>query len=432
MSETPAISLRGGRLIDPANGVDEIVDLHIAGGRVAAVGAAPQGFETEITLDVRGKVVCPGLIDLSARVREPGLEHKATIASETAAAAHAGITTLCCPPDTDPVIDTPAVATLIRRRAQRIGHARLIPLGALTMGLEGKQLSEMAALKQAGCPAMSNALEPITSTLVLRRALEYASTFDLPVMLCPEDPYLREGGCIAEGRVSTRLGLPGIPEAAETVAIARDAALAEQSGARIHFRGLSSGAGARMLGRLRYDNPRISADTAIHHLFLTEMDVDGFNALCHVRPPLRTTADRDALREAVARGTISALCSDHQPHEADAKNAPFQETAPGISGLDTLLPLTLKLVDEGVLDLPTAIARLTAGPADALGLARGRLNPGADADVCVFDPDAHWILSPDSFASQGHNSPFVGWEFRGRVTHTLLAGRLVHAEEKPS
>ena len=428
MNDTPSITLRGGRLIDPANHIDEVADLHIADGKVQAVGAAPEGFRAEILLNASGRVVCPGLIDLSARVREPGLEHKATIASETAAAARAGITTLCCPPDTDPVIDTPAVATLIRRRAQHLGHARLIPLGALTQGLRGEQLSEMAALKAAGCAALSNAMAPIRNTLVLRRALEYATTFELPVMLHPEDADLHDHGCIAEGRVSTRLGLPGVPEAAETVAIARDAALAEHSGARIHFRGLSSGTGARMLGRLRFDNPRISADTAIHHLFLTEMDVDGFNALCHVQPPLRTGSDRDALRDAVGRGVISALCSDHQPHEPDAKNAPFQETAPGISGLDTLLPLLLKLVDEGVLDLPDAIARVTSGPADILRLPLGRLNPGAPADVCVFDPGAHWILGADTLASRGHNTPFMGWEFRGRVTHTLLDGRIVHSE----
>ncbi len=425
MAESEYISIRGGRLIDPANGIDAFLDLHIAQGEVVAVGPAPAGFSPDRVLEADGQVVCPGIIDLCARVREPGLEHKATIASETMAAASAGITTLCCPPDTDPVIDTPAVAQLIYQTAQRRGAARVLPAGALTQGLAGKQITEMAALKRAGCPVMSHADRPIANTQVQRRAMEYAASFDLTVFLHPEDAWLREGGCVHEGQVGTRLGLPGIPQAAETVAVARDLALAEQTGARIHFRGLSTARATEMLAEARQRQIAASADVSAHQLILTEADVDGFDANCRVIPPLRTLADRDALRRAVADGTISAICSDHQPHDADAKLAPFPAAAPGMSALETLLPLVLGLVAEGIMDLPTAIARLTWGPAEILGLPLGRLDQGRSADICIFDPQAVWTLTEADLVSRGRNTPFIGRSFQGRVTWTLFQGRVV-------
>lgn len=425
MATSATISIRNGRLIDPASGFDAEADLHLAEGRVAAVGAAPPGFHPERTLDARGCLVFPGVVDLSARLREPGLEHKATIASETRAAAAAGITTLCCPPDTSPVIDTPAVAQLIQQTAARHGYARVLPAGALTRGLEGQVLAEIAALKHAGCPVLSQAARPIRATHVARRALEYAATFGMSVFLQPVDADLAEGGCVHEGAVSARLGLPGIPEAAETVAVARDLALAEQTGARIHFRGLSTARALAMLIEARARGVQASADVAIHQLLLTEQHVAGFDADCHVLPPLRTRADRDALRAALARGDLLALCSDHQPHDADAKLAPFPETAPGMSALETLLPLALRLVEEQVLDLPTLIARLTLGPAEILGQRLGRLGAGERADVCVFDPGMVWTPGPDTLFSQGENSPFMGSELHGRVRWTLLDGRVV-------
>lgn len=425
MANSDRISLRGGRLIDPTNGIDCKADLHLADGRVLAVGEAPAGFHPERIIDVRGRIVCPGFVDLSARLREPGLEQKATIASETRAAAAAGITTLCCPPDTSPVIDTPAVAQLIQQTAQRHGFARVVPAGAMTQGLEGRQITEMAALRHAGCPVLSQADQPIRSAQVQRRAMEYAATFGLTLFLHPQDPDLTSGGCAHEGRMSTRLGLPGIPEAAETVAIARDLALAGQTGARIHFRGLSTARAAAILAAARGRGVRASGDVSIHQLFLTEEALEGFNANCHLVPPLRTRADRDALRQAVAAGELAAICSDHQPHDADAKLLPFPETAPGISGLETLLPLALRLVSEGALDLPGVIARLTSGPAGVLGLDLGHLSPGATADVCVFDPHACWIPTPETLVSHGENSPFLYQEMHGRVTATLLEGRLV-------
>jgi dihydroorotase len=427
MDRSTRISIRGGRLIDPANGVDGELDLHIEAGQVVGVGSAPVGFQADRILDARGLVVCPGLIDLCARLREPGAEHKATIRSETAAAAAAGITTLCCPPDTQPIIDTAAVAQLIQQTAQHWGKARVLPTGALTRGLMGEEISEMAALKRAGCVAMSNADHYIRNTLVQRRALEYAATFDLTTFLRPEDSYLRDQGCVHEGRVAARLGLPAIPVAAETVALARDLALAEQTGARLHFRGLSAARSCRMLAQAQQERLAVSADVSAHQLHLTEMDVEGFDSNCHLSPPLRTPTDRAALREAVAGGQIIAICSDHQPHEPDAKERPFPATESGISALETLLPLTLRLVQEGTLDLATALARLTVGPAAVLGLPFGRLDVGRVADVCVFDPLITWELSPETLVSHGRNSPFLGWEFQGRAAYTLLGGQLVYA-----
>lgn len=421
-----SISIVNGRLIDPAHGIDDQLDLHIDGTTVVGIGDAPAEFAADDVVDAAGCVVCPGLVDLAANLREPGYEHKATLASEADAAARGGITTLLCTPDTNPVIDNSAVVELIHRMARKLGRTRILATGALTRGLNGEQLAEMAALKHAGCVAVSNVNYPLGSTLVERRALEYASTFGLTVFLRPEDRHLRAGGCVHEGAVSARLGLPSIPSAAESVAVARDLALAEHCDAKVHFRALSTMTAARMLGEAQNAGLKVTADVAAHQLHLTEMDAEGFDAQCHVSPPLRTLADRDALRRAVADGTIAAICSDHQPHEPDAKQRPFPETDPGISGLETLLGLTLRLVDEKVLDLRSALARVTSGPADILGLPFGRLGIGAPADVCVFDPERRWTLHREQMRSQGHNTPFDGWDFPGTITHTVFNGRVVY------
>lgn len=419
------ISITHGHLICPAQGIDEPMDLHIADGRILALGDAPADFVAERVIDAREQVICPGLIDLSAKLREPGYEQKGTIASETAAAAASGITTLVCPPDTDPVVDTPALIELIRRKAKASGKARVLCVGALTQDLAGEQLAEMAALMEnPDCVAVGNAGRPLVNTLVERRALEYAATFGIRVLLHPEDRHLKAGGYVHEGAVAARLGLPGIPSAAETVAVARDLALAEHTGANIHFRGLSTGKAVRMLREAQLSQA-VSADVAIHQLWLTEQDIDGFDAACHVDPPFRTQQDREELRAGVRDGVISVICSDHQPHEDDAKDAPFPQTQPGISGLESLLPLTLRLVEEGILDRATAIARLTLGPASVLGFQSGTLQPGSLADVCVFDPEGIWVLDPLRMRSEGWNTPFAGWEMRGRVTHTLFEGRVV-------
>ncbi len=421
-----SLVIRGGRLIDPANGIDTRADLYIDDhGRVAAVGKPPEGFEPARTIDATGCVVCPGLVDLRARLREPGLEYKATIESETRAAVAGGITTLACPPDTHPVIDTPAMAQMIQSRAWRYGLAFIHPLGALTRGLEGRSLADMEALAAAGCVGFSNALAPVTDTQIMRRALEYAASFGLTVHLHAEDPYLAGQGCMHEGLVSARLGLAGIPEAAETATVARELALIEQTGCRAHFCGISSARAAAMIAEARARGLPVTADVTAHHLHLSENDVGVFDTLCHVRPPLRSLADRDGLRQAVQSGAIDAICSDHQPHEPDAKLAPFAESSPGISGLETLLSLTLLLVEQGLLTLPEAVAALTHKPATILGIEAGRLSVGAKADVCVFDPAARWTLRPEGLVSRGRNTPFLGHTLPGRVRYTLVGGKPV-------
>jgi dihydroorotase len=420
------ITIHGGRFIDPANNIDALHDVHIVGGHIAAIGTAPEGFHPEQTIDAHDHIVCPGLIDLQARLREPGQKHKGTIASESRAAASAGITTLCCPPDTHPIIDTPAVAEQIRHRAAEAGLARVLPIGALTQGLQGEQLSSMQALQNAGCIVMGNARHAIANTLVQRRALEYASTLGLTVFFNSEDPWLAADGCIHEGALSIRLGLAGIPECAEVIAVGRDLMLVEQTGVRAHFGQLSSARAVEMIADARAKGLPVSADVSAHQLFLTEMDVAEFNSLCHVRPPLRSQRDRDGLRAALADGAISAICSDHQPHDRDAKLAPFAATEPGISALETLLPLTLRLVEEGVLEVADAIACLTSKPARILGIKSGQLSVGAVADICIFDPKHHWRLDEAQIISRGKNTPFLGWELSGKVSHTLLEGRIVY------
>lgn len=428
-----SLVIRGGRLIDPANDIDAKCDIYIDGrGFIVGVGRAPKDFKPRRTIDASGKIVCPGLVDLRARLREPGLEYKATLESELNAAVAAGITTLCCPPDTNPVIETPAMVQMIQSRAWRFGLAFIHPLGALTVGLKGQQLSDMEALDEAGCVGFSNALQPVTDTLVMRRAMEYAASFDLTVFLHAEDPWLRCHGCMHEGEVSARLGLPGIPEAAETVGVARDLALIEQTGVRAHFCGLSTARAAAMVAEAQQRGLPVTADVTAHHLHLTEHDIGVFNTQCHVQPPLRSRQDRDGLRQALQTGVLAAVCSDHQPHEPDAKLAPFSDAAPGISGLETLLPLTLKLVDDGLLSLAQAIAVLTSRPADILGVDVGRLSVDATADICIFDPAARYTLAPDHLISRGRNTPFLGHELRGRVTHTLVGGQVIYEAGKRS
>jgi dihydroorotase len=419
--------IKGGRIIDPASGFDAVAPLCVADGVIAGLGSVPDGFEPECTVDAAGQIVSPGFIDLCARMREPGQTRKASIASETAAAAKGGITTLCCPPDTSPVIDTPAVATLVQEKAEQAGKARLLPIGALTRQLDGMNLSAMAALKQAGCVAVGNAHQALANPLVLRRALEYAATHDLLVVLRPEDPWLRDVGCAHEGAVATRLGLPGVPEAAETVALAQALTLIEISGAKVHFGQISCARAVTMLGNAQKRGMRVTADVAAHHLHLTEEALADFDANCHLRPPLRSREDRDALRAGVASGVLGAVCSDHQPHEPDAKLDAFPATEPGMATLETLLPLLAREVREKRLDWPTALARLTSGPAAILGLSLGRLSEGSPADVCVFHPEADWRADENHWLSRGRNTPFWEQTLHGRVTLTLVFGQVAYA-----
>ncbi|MCY1347989.1 Dihydroorotase-like protein [compost metagenome] len=414
----------GARLIDPASGHDQVTDLFLERGKVAAIGKAPAGFEADKTLDAKGLVAAPGLVDLSVALREPGYSRKGNIASETLAAVSGGVTSLCCPPLTRPVLDTPAVAEMILDRAQEAGHAKVFPIGALTKGLAGEQLSELAALRDVGCVAFGNGLASFASNRVQRRALEYAATFDLTVVFHSQDASLAEGGLAHEGPTASFLGLAGIPESAETVALARDLLLVEQSGVRAHFSQITSARGAEMIAQAQARGLPVTADVAMYQLILTDEALIDFSSLYHVQPPLRTRADRDGLREAVKSGVISAIASHHQPHEPDAKLAPFGATEPGISSVELLLPLAMTLVQDGLLDLPTLLARLTAGPARALRLPAGRLAVGAPADLVLFDPQAS-TLAGETWNSKGDNCPFIGHCLPGKVRYTLVDGRII-------
>jgi dihydroorotase len=418
-------SILGARVIDPASGRDEIADIHVENGRIAAIGTAPAGFAAEQRIEAGGLVATAGLVDLSVALREPGYSRKGSIASETLAAAAGGVTSLCCPPDTKPVLDTTAVAELILDRARESGHAKVFPIGALTRNLAGEQLAELVALRDAGCVAFGNGLTEFGSTRNLRRALEYAATFDLTVVIHSQDRDLAAGGLAHEGPAASFLGLAGIPETAETVALARNLLLVERAGVRAHFTQLTSVRGAQMIADAQARGLPVTADVALYQLILTDEALHGFSSLYHVQPPLRSLADRDGLREAVRAGVIGAIASHHQPHEADAKLAPFGETEPGISGVEIQLPLALTLVQDGLLDLPTLLARLASGPAQALGLPVGRLAVGEAADLTLFDPNASTLVG-ERWLSKGRNSPFLGHCLPGAVRYTLVDGKLVY------
>ncbi|MDH5396118.1 MAG: dihydroorotase, partial [Gammaproteobacteria bacterium] len=420
------IKIANGFVIDPANNIEEKLDIYISEGRIAAIGKQPDGFTLDQTIDATDCHVIPGIVDLRARLREPGQENKGTIASETRAAAASGITTLCIPPDTTPVIDTTSVVELIQRRSKEAGYANIVTLAALTAGLKGEQLSEMATLKKQGsCVGVSNALKPVSNNLVMRRAMEYAASCGLTIFLHPEDEGLSGKGCAHEGAISTRLGLPGIPESAETNAVSRDLLLVEQTGVRAHFCHISSSRAAQMIARAQFDGLPVTADVTAQHLHLTEMDIGFFDSNCHVRPPLRTQRDREALIAALEQGNINAICSDHEPHDTDAKLAPFAETEAGISALETLLPLALRLTST--LSLSKVIGTLTTQPAKILGIDAGTLSVGEKADICIYNPETNWILKTENMLSTGRNTPFEGWEFKGKVVHTLLNGKVVYS-----
>lgn len=419
------ILIKNGRLIDPKNGIDAVRDLYIAAGKVAGIGQAPEGFSANQTIDASGLVVCPGLVDLAARLREPGFEYKATLESELQAAVSGGVTSLACPPDTEPVLDEPGLVEMLKHRAKQLNLAHVYPLGALTRQLEGKQLTEMWELTEAGCVGFAQADAPVTDTRVLWRAMQYAATFGFTVWLRPEDYHLAKGGVAHDGEVASRLGLSGIPVAAETVALATILRLAAETGARIHLCRLSTRDSVDMVRQAKAQGLAVTCDVSINHLHLTEHDIGFFNANCHLRPPLRSQRDLEALREGLKQGVIDAACSDHTPVDDDAKLQPFAEAEAGATGLELLLPLTLKWAETAGASLPEAIARITSAPAAVMGINAGHLDIGSAADVCLFDPNAYWKVEPKSLISQGRNSPFLGLELAGRVMHTLVQGHMV-------
>ncbi len=420
------ILISNGRVVDPSNNVDRVQDVYVAEGKVVGLGSAPDGFVAERTIDASGLVVAPGFIDLAARLREPGFEYRATLESEMDAAMAGGVTSLAIPPDTDPALDEPGLVEMLCYRAKKLNRAHVYPVGALTLGLKGERLSEMAELLEAGCVAFSQANVPVVDTTVLMRALQYAATFGFRVWLQPIAPFLSRGGHAHDGEVATRLGLAGIPVAAETVALYTYLELAKITGARLHVTRLSSAAGLALIEQARAEGMDVTCDVSINHVHLCDMDIGYFNANCHLIPPLRSQRDREALCRGLAEGRINALCSDHTPVDDDGKQAPFAESEPGATGLELLLPLTLKWAERAGLSLSDGLARITSDAAKIVGITKaGHLSVGARADICVFDPAAHVTITRDNLRSQGKNTPFLGMELPGKVRHTLVEGQVM-------
>ena len=428
------------RVIDAATAYDQRSHVSIQAGKIASINPitshhSPRKSTPETAdpcgqqIDATGKYVFAGLVDLACYLREPGADYKATIQSETLAAASAGITSLCFQPEPAVLVNSTANVNLIHDINRRTAHAKIHVIANLTQDLKGKFLSNMGGLKKAGCVGVSNGLEPIKDLQTLYTAMQYAATHALTIFIHPLEHSLAQKGCVHAGRVATRVGLPGIPSAAETAALAQTLMLVEETGAKTHFCRLSAAASIKLIEYGKQQGLPISADVAAHQLFLTENDIMHFNPLCHTYPPLRTERDKDALRQGLADGVIDAICSDHQPHEIDAKLAPFQQTEIGISALETLLPLTLKLVEEGVVDLANALKLVSHNPAKILGIEAGTLQQGTDADVVIFDPDAFWCLEADTMLSAGKNTPFIEQWFSGRVISTLLAGKMVYSSQ---
>ena len=426
------VLIKNGRIVDPASGRDETGDIAVAAGRIVAIGAVAADFAPNRTIDARGLVVAPGLVDLAVRLREPGHEHEGMLESEMAAAMAGGVTHLVCPPDTDPPLDEPGLVEMLKFRARNLNHARLYPLGALTRGLQGEALTEMAELTEAGCVAFAQAEAPVRDTLVLHRALQYASTFGYAVWLRPNDPWLGNG-VAAKGPLATRMGLSGVPAIAETIALSLIFELVRDTKARVHLCRLSSAAGVEMVRAAKAEGLPITCDVSVNNLHLIDVDIGYFNAAMRLTPPLRQQRDRDALRAALADGTIDALVSDHTPVDEDAKNLPFAEAEPGATGVELLLGLALKWGAESGLPLARTLATVTQRPVGVLGDAlgslgssAGRLVEGGLADLCLFDPAAHWQVVSTALRSQGKHTPFAGYELPGRVMATLVGGHVAY------
>ncbi len=426
------ILIQNGRVIDPASGRDEVADVAIAAGRIVSIGRVKADFNPNRTLDARGLVVAPGLVDLAVRLREPGHEHEGMLESEMAAAVAGGVTSLVCLPDTDPVLDEPGLVEMLKFRARNLNQAHVYPLGALTRGLAGEVLTEMAELTEAGCVGFSQAEVPIRDTLVLHRALQYASTFGYSTWLRANDAYLGNG-VAAKGALATRMGLSGVPAIAETIALNTIFELVRDTGARVHLCRLSSAAGIELVRRAKAEKLPITCDVSVNHLHLIDLDIGYFNAAMRLTPPLRQQRDRDAIRAGLADGTIDALVSDHTPVDEDMKNLPFAEAEPGATGLELLLSLALPWGEEAGLSLHATLARLTSAPVEVLGeslgslaSSAGKLVEGGVADLCVFHPSERWAVEPGALKSQGKHTPFAGHELPGRVRWTLVSGHVAH------
>jgi len=416
--------IQGGHVIDPGR-VNGVADVLIENGTISAVGPALTAPAGATVIQAKGQLVFPGFVDLHVHFREPGFEYKETIQSGTAAAVAGGFTTVCAMPNTNPVNDNQAVTEFMLERAKAAGNAHLYPIGAITKKSEGKELAEIGDLRRAGCVAISDDGKPVMNSLVMRRAMEYARAFDVPVVDHCEDLHLSEGGCMNEGLVSTELGLPGIPSAAEDVMVARNVSLAELTGARLHLAHISTAGSVRMVREAKARGLKVTAEACPHHFTLTEELTRGYNTHAKMNPPLRTMQDVQAIKEGLRDGTIDVIATDHAPHATQEKQQEFTEAPFGIVGLETALSLTLALVDEGVLTLESAVDKLATAPAKAFSLNAGTLAVGAPADVAIVDPNREWQVDPSRFRSKSRNTPFAGWKVKGRVTTTIVSGRVV-------
>ena len=416
--------IQGGHVIDPGR-VNGVADVLIENGTISAVGPALTAPAGATVIQAKGQLVLPGFVDLHVHFREPGFEYKETIQSGTAAAVAGGFTTVCAMPNTNPVNDNQAVTEFMLERAKAAGNAHLYPIGAITKKSEGKELAEIGDLRRAGCVAISDDGKPVMNSLVMRRAMEYARAFDVPVVDHCEDLHLSEGGCMNEGLVSTELGLPGIPSAAEDVMVARNVSLAELTGARLHLAHISTAGSVRMVREAKARGLKVTAEACPHHFTLTEELTRGYNTHAKMNPPLRTMQDVQAIKEGLRDGTIDVIATDHAPHATQEKQQEFTEAPSGIVGLETALSLTLALVDEGVLTLESAVDKLATAPAKAFSLNAGTLAVGAPADVAIVDPNREWQVDPSRFRSKSRNTPFAGWKVKGRVTTTIVSGRVV-------
>ncbi len=422
------IHIKNGRLIDPKNGRDAIQDLFIAKGKIVAIGDPPKEFQASRVIDAQSLIVCPGLVDLSVRLREPGLEYRATLESEMSAAVAGGVTSIACPPDTDPPLDEPGLVEMLKHRAKNLNQAHVYPIGALTQGLKGERLTEMAELYDAGCVVFGQPEGLLPNLRVLMQALRYASTFDFSVWLRPQEISLTGDGVAHDGEVATRLGLLTVPVCAETIAISNIILLTKEIGVKVHLCRVSSAEGLAMIRAAKQQGLPITCDVTINHLHLSDMDIGFFDSNCHLMPPLRSSGDRDALRQGLVDGTVDAICSDHAPVDEDAKLLPFGQSEIGATGVELLLPLTLKWAAEMRLSLSKAVAKMTSDPARILGIEAGHLSIGSAADICIFDPDHYWKVTPMAILSQGKNTPFMGMELPGRVKYTLVNGHVVYEQ----
>ena len=427
------ILIQGGRVIDPATELDVLADIAIADGKILAIGGALGGFVPDTLINARGCIVMPGLVDLAVRLREPGHEHEGMLESELAAAVAGGVTCLVCPPDTDPVLDEPGLVEMLRFRAEKLHQSRVLPLGALTRGLKGEVLTEMLQLTQAGCVGFGQAEVAIANTQVMQRALQYAHTFGYTVWLRPQELYLGKG-VAASGPLATRMGLSGVPVASETIALHTIFELVRSTQARVHLCRISSAAGVALVRQAKQEGLPVTCDVSINSLHLTDVDMGYFDSRMRLNPPLRQQRDRDALRQGLADGTIDALVSDHTPVDEDAKDLPFAQSEPGATGLELLLSLALKWAHDDKVPLQRALQVVSAGAATVLGASLagglaeslGRFAAGAAADVCVFNPQTHWVVEPAALRSQGRHTPFSGFELPGQVVATLVAGRVAY------